>query len=100
MDAVVQQFYYGELGGLAIAEIIFGDANPSGKLFSTYPLIRVLRPNDNPSFGGKLPVSFPQNVGTSPAFYNYLKGGRPVDPGYIAPNGTLVFGHQVWCDKL
>lgn len=29
-DAVVQQFYPGELGGLALAEIIFGDANPSG----------------------------------------------------------------------
>ncbi|PCH41789.1 hypothetical protein WOLCODRAFT_177550 [Wolfiporia cocos MD-104 SS10] len=72
VDAVVQQFYPGELGGLAIAEIIFGDANPSGKL----------------------PVSFPQSVGTAPAFYNYFKDGRPVSPGYIAPNGTLVFGHQ------
>ena len=30
VDAVVQQFYPGELGGLAIAEIIFGAANPSG----------------------------------------------------------------------
>lgn len=75
-DAVVQQFYYGELGGLAIAEIIFGDANPSGKL----------------------PVSFPHSVGTTPAFYNYLKGGRPIDPGYVAPNGTLVFGHQYVLD--
>ncbi|PCH41771.1 glycoside hydrolase family 3 protein [Wolfiporia cocos MD-104 SS10] len=72
VDAVVQQFYPGELGGLAIAEIIFGDANPSGKL----------------------PVSFPQSIGTAPAFYNYLKDGRPVSPGYITPNGTLVFGHQ------
>ncbi|KAI0915479.1 hypothetical protein AcV5_003688 [Taiwanofungus camphoratus] len=71
-DAVVQQFYPGELGGLALAEIVFGDINPSGKL----------------------PVSFPQNVGTTPAFYNYLKSGRPVDPGEITDNGTLVFGHQ------
>lgn len=30
VDAVVQQFYPGELGGLAIAEIIFGAVNPSG----------------------------------------------------------------------
>ena len=30
VDAVIQQFYPGELGGLAIAEIIFGAANPSG----------------------------------------------------------------------
>ncbi|KAI0734869.1 glycoside hydrolase superfamily [Fomitopsis betulina] len=75
-DAVIQQFYYGELGGLAIAEIAFGVANPSGKL----------------------PVSFPQSVGTAPAFYNYYKDGRPVDAGYVAPNGTLVFGHQYVLD--
>jgi hypothetical protein len=30
-DAVVQQFYPGELGGLAIAEAVFGAFNPSGK---------------------------------------------------------------------
>ncbi|KAK0451186.1 glycoside hydrolase family 3 protein [Desarmillaria tabescens] len=71
-DAVIQQFYPGELGGLAIAEIIFGAENPSGKL----------------------PVSFPRDVGTAPAFYNYLKGARPVDPGSVLDDGTLVFGHQ------
>ena len=31
-DAVIQQFYPGELGGLALAEIVFGDVNPSGEL--------------------------------------------------------------------
>ncbi|KAF7367923.1 Glycoside hydrolase family 3 protein [Mycena sanguinolenta] len=72
-DAVVQQFYPGELGGLAIAEVLFGAVNPSGKL----------------------PVSFPQAVGTTPDFYNYLKGSRSVtDSGQIFPNGTLLFGHQ------
>lgn len=30
VDAVVQQFYPGELGGLALAEVVFGDVNPSG----------------------------------------------------------------------
>ena len=44
---------------------------------------------------GKLPVSFPRSVGTTPVFYNYLKGSRPVDPGQILDDGTLVFGHQV-----
>ncbi|GJJ14100.1 hypothetical protein Clacol_008357 [Clathrus columnatus] len=72
-DAVVQQFYPGELGGVALAEILFGYVNPSGKL----------------------PVSFPRTIGTTPVFYNYLKTGRPIDPGMITPNGTLVFGHQV-----
>ncbi|CDO69454.1 Glycoside Hydrolase Family 3 protein [Trametes cinnabarina] len=75
-DAVVQQFYPGELGGLALAEIIFGDLNPSGKL----------------------PVSFPRSVGTTPVFYNYLKGSRPIDPGQILDDGTLVFGHQYVLD--
>lgn len=32
-DAVVQQFYQGELGGLAIAEVLFGAVNPSGRLW-------------------------------------------------------------------
>ncbi|THH02237.1 hypothetical protein EW026_g637 [Hermanssonia centrifuga] len=51
-DAVIQQFYPGELGGLALAEVVFGAVNPSGKL----------------------PVSFPRSVGTTPVFYNYIKG--------------------------
>ena len=76
-DAVVQQFYPGELGGLALAEIIFGDANPSGKL----------------------PVSFPRSVGTTPVFYNYLKGGRFVDAGAVLDDGTLKFGHQYVLDS-
>lgn len=29
-DAILQQFYPGEYGGLALAEIIYGDVNPSG----------------------------------------------------------------------
>ncbi|KZT37098.1 family 3 glycoside hydrolase [Sistotremastrum suecicum HHB10207 ss-3] len=76
-DAVIQQFYPGELGGLAIAEVIFGVANPSGRL----------------------PVSFPRSVGTTPVFYNYLKGSRPLDPGSITDNGTLMFGHQYVLDS-
>ncbi|KAG6909222.1 hypothetical protein DXG01_001529 [Tephrocybe rancida] len=71
-DAVIQQFYPGELGGLALAEVIFGAVNPSGKL----------------------PVSFPRSVGTTPVFYNYLKGSRPLDPGSVMDDGTLMFGHQ------
>lgn len=40
-------------------------------------------------------MSFPRSVGTTPVFYNYLKGSRPLDPGLITANGSLVFGHQV-----
>jgi beta-glucosidase len=74
---VVQQFYPGELGGLAIAEILFGAVSPSGKL----------------------PVSFPRSVGTTPAFYDYLKGARPLDIGEVYDNGTLKFGHQYVLDS-
>ena len=50
---------------------------------------------------GKLPVSFPRSVGTTPVFYNYIKGSRPLDPGVVHDNGTLQFGHQVFrSDRL
>lgn len=62
----------GEQGGTALANILFGKVNPSGKLS----------------------VSFPTYVGSLPAYYNYPKAGRPVDPGKIYPNGTMVFGYQ------
>lgn len=71
-SALVQQFYPSEEGGNALADILFGDANPSGKLS----------------------VGFPYDVGTTPVYYDYLNSGRPVDAGKEYDNGTLVFGHQ------
>jgi beta-glucosidase len=70
--ALVQQFYPGEQGGNGLADVLFGDVNPSGRLS----------------------VSFPYDVGTLPAYYDYLNSGRSTDPGAILPNGTLHFGHQ------
>lgn len=70
--ALVQQFYPGEQGGHALADILYGNVNPSGKLS----------------------VSFPYDVGTLPIYYDYLNSGRYTEPGAILPNGTLVFGHQ------
>lgn len=70
--ALVQQFYPGEQGGHALADILYGNENPSGKLS----------------------VSFPHDVGTLPVYYDYLNSGRSVDAGAILPNGTLQFGHQ------
>lgn len=36
-DAVIQQFYPGELGGIALAEVLFGDVNPSGEKYDYTP---------------------------------------------------------------
>ncbi|KAH8553317.1 glycoside hydrolase superfamily [Umbelopsis sp. PMI_123] len=71
-NAIVQAFYPGEQSGNALANVLFGKVNPSGKLS----------------------VSFPSYVGSLPSYYNYNKGGRTTDPGHIYANGTLVFGHQ------
>ncbi|QDS77227.1 hypothetical protein FKW77_003000 [Venturia effusa] len=72
-SALVQQFYPSEQGGNALASILYGDVNPSGKLS----------------------VSFPHDVGTLPVFYDYLNSGRSVDPAEIDANGTVTkFGHQ------
>ncbi len=38
MDAVVQIYLPGNFGGEALAEVLYGDANPSGKLPYTYPM--------------------------------------------------------------
>ncbi|KAL4925407.1 putative beta-glucosidase [Aspergillus undulatus] len=71
--ALVQQFYPSEEGGNALADVLFGDYSPSGRLS----------------------VSFPSYVGDLPIYYDYLNSGRNIgDSGYETENGTLVFGHQ------
>lgn len=54
VPAVVQTWYACEKGGLAIADVLFGDTNP----------------------GGRLPMAFPRSVGQVPLYYNYPPGGR------------------------
>ncbi|KAI8631065.1 glycoside hydrolase family 3 protein [Xylariaceae sp. FL1651] len=72
-SALVQQFYPSEQGGNALADVLFGDVNPSGRLS----------------------VSFPYDVGTTPIYYDYLNSARASpDPGTVYPNGTIVFGHN------
>jgi beta-glucosidase len=72
-SALVQQFYPSEEGGNALADILYGNVNPSGKLS----------------------VSFPYDVGTLPTYYDYLNSGRSVeDAGSIRSNGSITFGHQ------
>ncbi|EEA28948.1 hypothetical protein TMatcc_002689 [Talaromyces marneffei ATCC 18224] len=71
--ALVQQFYPSEQGGNALADVLFGDYNPSGKLS----------------------VSFPRSAGVLPIYYDYLNSGRSIgDSGFVTENDTILFGHQ------
>ncbi|MCW3092914.1 MAG: glycosyl hydrolase family 3 [Ferruginibacter sp.] len=63
IPGIITQWYPGEQGGSAIAEVLFGKTNPSGKLN----------------------VSFPQSVGHLPVFYNHY----PSDKGYYHKPGTI-----------
>ena len=58
-QAVLMAWLPGTEGGPAVAETLFGDANPSGRL----------------------PVSWPRRVGQLPLTYDVLPGGRPHIPG-------------------
>ncbi|WP_034944914.1 beta-glucosidase BglX [Erwinia oleae] len=80
-DALLETWFSGTEGGNAIADVLFGDYNPSGKL----------------------PMSFPRSVGQIPIYYNHLNSGRPYDADhpnkytshyYDAANGPLFpFGY-------
>ena len=54
-DAILETWFAGTEGGNAIADVLFGDYNPSGKL----------------------PISFPRSVGQIPTYYSHLNTGRP-----------------------
>ena len=56
--ALLESWFPGTEGGNAVADVLFGKVNP----------------------GGKLPMSFPRNVGQIPITYNELPTGRPYDP--------------------
>ncbi len=83
--AILEAWFPGVEGGNAIADIVFGDANPSGRL----------------------PLSIPRTVGQVPIYYSHLNTGRPpcvepkscVDPEYhtgyfdLPPSPLYPFGY-------
>jgi beta-glucosidase len=76
--AVLMAWYPGERGGTAIADVLFGDVNPSGKVPVTFPVAEAdLPPFDNVS---------------SQVTYGYLHGYRWVDERGTAPLFPFGFG--------
>jgi beta-glucosidase len=65
-NALIEAWYVGEQGGNAVADVLFGDVNP----------------------GGKLPVTIPRNVGQLPSFYNVKPSARR---GYLFDTVAPLF---------
>ncbi len=59
IPAILNVWFGGTEAGNAIADVVFGTVNPSGKL----------------------PITFPRNVGQIPIFYNHKNTGRPLGEG-------------------
>jgi beta-glucosidase len=70
VPAILEGWYLGQEGGTAVAEVLFGDVNP----------------------GGRLPVTFPRSVGQLPLFYNHKPTAQR---GYLFESNQPLFpfGH-------
>lgn len=77
--ALVEAWHLGSEAGNGIADVLFGDYNPAGKL----------------------PMSFPRHVGQCPIYYNHLNTGRPDNTGMVfwshyndeSNDPLFAFGH-------
>jgi beta-glucosidase len=66
VPAILECWYLGQENGHAVAEVLFGDFNP----------------------GGKLPISIPRSVGHLPAFYNHKPSARR---GYLFDDASPLY---------
>ena len=66
VPAILECWYLGQESGHAVAEVLFGDANP----------------------GGKLPISVPRSVGHIPSFYSHKPSARR---GYLFDDVTPLY---------
>ncbi len=66
VPAILECFYLGQETGRAVADVLFGDFNP----------------------GGKLPITVPRSAGHLPAFYNYKPSARR---GYLFDDVTPLY---------
>ena len=69
VPAIIEAWHLGTESGNAIAQVLYGDYNPSGKL----------------------PMSFPRSVAQMPLYYNYKNTGRPGADG--ADAGSVFWSH-------
>lgn len=83
-NAIIEAWYAGEQGGNAVADVLFGDVNP----------------------GGKLPVTIPRSVGQLPSFYNVKPSARrgylfdTVDPLFPFGYGLSYTSFEVGAPRL
>jgi beta-glucosidase len=71
IPAILEAWYPGEAGGTAVAEALFGDFSP----------------------GGKLPITFPRSAGQLPLAYNHEPTGRGDDYADMTGRPLFPFGH-------